>query len=581
MINPGTVIFAIQAGIKLVTKVRQVAIDTAGSKPLTVPVGELIGDELESAASDYFDKHPELVRPAPADEVKAYQAITQTGPGAPRSVTEMLKQLGPLGEFKAGTGPRPAVQRLLGTVVEIAVDYFVQHPDKLGKNQGTRQVLEAFITRLDDVEFSEEPPRDLLEKVMLASLHTLGDNVTLIDDDRRLQVLVGGITQSLLTDYAALQSSPDKLRRGQLIKRISSSIMRGGATAFTSHIDLFMPGDAKAAILVKSTLSSVVKGIDGKEDLFTNESLELIYQSALVAVAENSGVFTDDVLLSSFIQNTVKALTSSQASKVFGKETVSAIVQAALLTVTENIETLVDEKDPQRQILAETITALANGLGQKLAGNASVRDLLSKRQLIELTSFIFAEVARHPEQLLHSVDDDELKTVLAQIIGSTAKALGDDPKRLVNGDTYVTLVQTALQVGLQNADKLLKLDTTKVRDNILYQVIKEAADAVTLDSDPRRLMSREVFVHTITGILPVVSANLGPLLGNKIKEPVKNTISTLLTLAASGQPLENLVNGANLAPLIEEILLQVLREELDVRDTAAVIDTARIILKII
>jgi len=585
MINPSPVIFAIQACIKLTIKVREIAIDDTADKPLTTPAGTLIGDELEAAASHYFDQHPAVAPANEADQVKTFQAIVKIeqgiAAGTPPNVREMLKQLGPVAQLKPGTGPRPALQRLLGTVAEIAVDYFVANPEKLGRNQGTRQVLAAFIARLDDVEFSEEPPRDLIEQIMHASLRTLGEHVTLIDDDQRVQALIGGVTQSLLGDYDSLESAAGQVRRGELVRRISSSILRGGASAFTSHIDLFMPGDDKTAPVVKSTLSALVKGIEGRENLFTNESLELIYQSALVAVAENSGIFTDDVLLTSFISKTVQALTSKPAQNVFGPETVSAILQAALATVTENVETLVNPDDPEKQILAEAVTALANGLGQKLAGKATARELLSKKQLVHLTSLVFAEVARHPEQLLHSVDDDDLKTVLAQIVGSTAKALGDDPKRLINGETYLMLVESALQTGLLNADKLLDLDSSKVSTNILFQVIKEAADAVKQHPDPRRLMSREVFVHTVTGILPVVSANLEPLLASKLKEPVKTTIRTILDLASSGGSLENLVNGANLSPLIEEILLQVLREELDIRQTADVVATARSILKIV
>jgi hypothetical protein len=63
-----------------------------------------------------------------------------------------------------------------------------------------------------------------------------------------------------------------------------------------------------------------------------------------------------------------------------------------------------------------------------------------------------------------------------------------------------------------------------------------------------------------------------------VKEPVKTTIRIILDQASSGA-LENFVNGANLAPLIEQMLLKVLREELATSDTAAVIATAKIILK--
>jgi hypothetical protein len=48
---------------------------------------------------------------------------------------------------------------------------------------------------------------------------------------------------------------------------------------------------------------------------------------------------------------------------------------------------------------------------------------------------------------------------------------------------------------------------------------------------------------------------------------------------ASSGPLENSINGANLAPLIEQMLHKVLREELAASDTAAVIATAKLILK--
>lgn len=585
MINPGTIIFAIQAGIKLAGKARDIFIDHTHEHAVVLPVGDIAGNELESMAVDYFRDHPELRAPgAPmawvktnADKVSAYRAIMDIQAGKPQDALSLIQRLGGVEQTNAGFGARPALQRVVGLVAEIGIDYFALNPDKLGRNNGTRQVLESFIRNLEEVNFSESTPKILLSHVMHASLRTLHDNVTLLDDDRRLQTLVGGVTQSLLEDYEALGSAAERTRRGDLIQRIASSVVRGGAAAFTGNIDLFMPADATAKTLVKTTLSGVIAGIDGKEDLFTNESLELIYRSALTAVAENSTIFTDQKLLTSLIKGTVTALSTPQASKVFGAETVSAIVQSALLAVTENIETLIDTGKPEQQILADTVTAITHGLGKRLAGGATARDLLSKRQLVELTQFAFAEVARHPEQLLHRVDDDDVKTVLAQIIGSTAKALGENPKLLVTGEGFLTIVKSAVRTGVLNADKLLDLDTTSVRDNLLFKITQQAIEAVTAHPDPRRLVSRDVFVAIVTGILPVVSANLEDLLGNSLKKPVKATISVALELASG--TLQNRVNGANLPVLIEELLIQVLQDELTLTETAAVIHAAKLILK--
>ncbi|MFO1486532.1 MAG: hypothetical protein U1F71_24430 [Verrucomicrobiaceae bacterium] len=584
MIDPELVIFAIQAGIKLASRVQQILIDHTHEHASAMPVGDLVGSELESAAADYFKDHKELREPGAAfswvsnleDKVSAYRAIMGIQQSNSQDAPGIIRQLKGLDQLKEGFGSRPAAQRIVGIVAEIGIDYFALNPDKLGKNNGTRQVLASFIRNLDDVNFSDTTPQELIYHVMHASLRTLHDNVTLLDDDRRLQTLVGGVTQSLLDDYESLGSAAARVRRGDLIKRVSSSIVRGGAAAFTGNIDLFMPGDAKAKPLVKSTLSGVIAGIDGKEDLFTNESLELIYKTALTAMAENSTVFTDDKLLTALIRGTVDALSGTQAARVFGPETVSAVVHAALEAVTENVETLIDPTTPEKQVLADTITAIANGLGKRLAGNATARDLLSKRQLVELAKFAFSEVAKHPEQLLHSVDDDELKSVLAQIIGSTAKALGDDPAKLVTGEGFLTLVQAAVKTGVLNADKLLDLDTTHVRDNVLFQVIQQAADAVIEHKDKRRLMSREVLVTTLTRILPVISANLDGLAGSKLKTPVKATITAALDLASD--KLSGRINGANLPALIEGLLVQVLQEKLTLAETAAVANAAKLIL---
>lgn len=591
MINPSTIIFAIQAGIKLVGKAEQILIDETNERALLLPLGDDAGDPIEALALKHYREHPELRAAGEpyaglttnAEKVRAYRALKNIQDGRTRLVADAIKQLEGINQVKNGFGAPPVLQRILGTVAEIGIDYFALNPDKLGKNSGTRVVLEAFIRHLDEVNFSEKTPKLLIQHVLHASLRTLNDNITLIDDEKRLQVLLGGVTKSLLEDYDALTSAEEKIRRSTLIKRISSSVVRGGAAAFSSNIDIFMRNDEQSKQIVQATLSTIVAGINGKEDLFTNESLELIYKSALTAVAENSTVFTDDKLLKSLIRSTVTALTTKQAQEVFGTDIVSAIVQGALYAVTENVETIIDSTKPEQLLLANTITAIANGLGRQLSGDATARHLLSKRQLVELTKTVFAEVAKHPEQLLHSVDDTEMNTVLAQIIGSTAKALGDDPQLLVTGEGFLTLVQSALKTGVLNADKLLDLGTSSVRNNVLFQVIQQAATAVreSDDTDKRRLVSRDMFVSVVTRILPVVSANLDGLLNDNgkptIKPAVKATITKALELASG--TLQNRINGANLPILIEEMLMQVLQDELALTETAAVVNTAAIILK--
>ena len=160
----------------------------------------------------------------------------------------------------------------------------------------------------------------------------------------------------------------------------------------------------------------------------------------------------------------MKALTDTQGRKLFSPEMVSTLMREVLEIAAENMETLIDPSNPQRQILATTLTAIARSLTTTtLAGRGSVADLFSKRQLVDLVRVAFHEVASHPEQLLHENMDQEHKTALAQIIGSVANALGDEPSRLVTGRGFIELVKIAIPVAVANAQQLLKLGSPSTR----------------------------------------------------------------------------------------------------------------------
>jgi hypothetical protein len=364
-------------------------------------------------------------------------------------------------------------------------------------------------------------------------------------------------------------------RREDFVRRIGSSILKGGAQAFSQNIDLFLPENSDSRQLVSSTLTQLLKGINGKENLFTNESLELLFHSALRAVAENARVFSDDAVLQELISRTVTAMTDATGKKVFSAETVSAVLGEVLSVAAENIETLIDPTNPQKQLLANATMAVAQSLSGSLAGGGTVRDLLSRQQLVSLMAVVFKEVAKHPEQLLGDTKFGDRKAALAQIIGSVARALGDDPHRFVNGEGFVILVETAMQTAAKNAGKLLNLDTTNTRDNVLFAVIQQTVDAILDKGDPRLLLNREVFLDLAERILPVVSANLAGL--DEAPQAVRDAVGAALDLAQG--ELRGRINGANLPALIVELLTEVLWNELDLTEASAVLRSATRALK--
>jgi len=586
--NAALIMFGIEAGVKLGTKLNDVLVDATVEKPMLLPVGELFGSVTEDDAIEFFDNHSELTtagqpyhRYSRADKLKAYKTLKQiddrvVGSGSVSSeAIQIVSNLQKLQQYKKGFGSKPALQRVVGTLVEIGIDYFVAHPEAIGAKSGERKILQAFVESLDEVNFAEGTRTEIVSDVLVSALDMLKGNTTLIADAARIQALVGGVTNSLLKDIQDAGSIAAMKRREDFVRRIGSSILKGGAQAFSQNIDLFLPEDSDAKPLVSSTLTQLLEGLHGKENLFTNESLELLFHSALRAVAENPKVFSEDAVLQQLITRTVKAMTDATGRKVFSEETVAAVLEEALSVAAENIETLIDPANPQKQLLANATRAVAQSLSGALAGGGTVKDLLSRQQRVSLMGVVFKEVAKHPEQLLGDATLGDRKAALAQIIGSVARALGDDPRRFVNGEGFVMLVEIVMQTAAKNAEKLLNLDTTNTRDNVLFAVIQQTVDAILDKGDPRQLLNREVFLTLAERILPVVSANLAGL--DEAPQAVQDAVGVALGLAQG--ELKGRINGANLPTLIVGLLTEVLWKELDLTETTAVLRSATEALK--
>lgn len=573
--DPALIIFAIEAVIRLGRKLSEVLVDDVHERPLLLPLGDLHANVGEVNAIEFFDR-PEnrhlVMEGGPyfgfdrAQKAKAHATLIVLderlgGRGdALADATETVVALQRFEQLKEGFGANSPLQRVLGTIIEIGIDYFAANPDALGKESNGRKVLVAFVSRLDDVEFAEGTRHEIVGDVLVAALHVLNDNVALVGDDQRLQVLLGGVTTAVIEEIEAGDSEAEKVRREDLFKRIGRSVIRGGATTFSENTDLFLPTDGAAKSLVESALAQTLAGLRDHEDLFTAEAVEVIFDNALRAVGENAQLFSDEKILQELIEQTTQVLADEEVENILSRETASSILAIGLEVTAENAETLIDTSKPQKQLLASTVAALAQGLSNELAGGARFRELLSRRQLVELASITFEEVARHPEQLLGDSLDEPRRTALAQVIGSVAAALGDDPKQLLNGEGVLELVPTALRVSLRNADKLLDLDSEDPETNLLFRITREMAEAALEADDPRKLISREVFLEMVERALPVVSANVGPLLGEG-QPLVKQVVTTALDLASG--PLENRTNGENLPALVQQLLTDVLRDELN------------------
>lgn len=85
-------------------------------------------------------------------------------------------------QWRDGDDPkRPVIQRIAGTLVEIAIDYAKSDPTLFGGNGRGERVARAFLLSLDDVDFAEAKFDDLLIEVFRAGLRTLEEQGDLVN----------------------------------------------------------------------------------------------------------------------------------------------------------------------------------------------------------------------------------------------------------------------------------------------------------------------------------------------------------------------------------------------------------------
>jgi hypothetical protein len=147
-----------------------------------------------------------------------------------------------------------------------------------------------------------------------------------------------------------------------------------------------------------------------------------------------------------------------------------------------------------------------------------------------------------------------------------ASALGDQPTKLVNGTTFVELVQSSLTITMKNLDKLLDLRSTDPKINLLFKTLEALVRGALSGPDGRRLVDRDVFVAAAEGMLRAVSANTG-LPPDGIAQVVSDTVVSVLQLSTGS--LENRINGDNLPLLIAGLVAAGLRGDLRLDDPNA------------
>jgi len=488
-------------------------------------------------------------------------------------------------QWRDGADPkRSPVQRIAGTVIEIAMDYVKVDPTLFSGNGTGDRITRAFLLSLSEVDFAESDHDDLLLDVMRASLDTFRVHTDIVISEEHLAALLRQVSRTMAgaIDAAKKSTNDDRLRALYRLRReVLQDVIRVSAKTVSENMTAFVgvAGSPKEQLL-ENVFSVVLDTIATESDLINRKTLTDIYAASLRAVAQNPALLVPEkdgngsqALLRNLIAGIGTELARSSSSDppgIFTPEIGKDIIDVALQVLSDHLPTLADPGDPEKQLLVDALHRLALSMRDDFHSEKKLSALLdglfTRQHLVDLTRIVFTAVARSPDGLVQGVEDDSRRSALAQIIGSVAASISADAKQFLSGDNYLDLFAVALQAFMVNPDRLLSLDTTGPADNVMARVIAAAVNSVVKNaqSEGRNLLNGDLLVAAVETALAVVSKNVDGF--TREPEIVSMVMDRLLNAATN--LLANELDAENLIVALEAILPMALRgrEVLDQSD---------------
>jgi hypothetical protein len=553
------IVFAIQAGVKLLQTGRKVYVEATIGGDVVVPLppvfagmnsplakarnhAESLRDGAPAAKQRFkalyqkalaasFDGDAALAADGQWRLVQAYLADIAEGlvPAVHRGAAE-LASVAVLEQWEQGRSPFPsAVQRVAGTLVEIAIDYFVNVPGSLSTDSKRGKALQQFLSGLDDVQFADARWDSLVISLFTAALDTLADNTELVtgdgDEQSLLRTIVAGVAQDVGAKLAAneigdLDAEARLAHFGQVVLR---SLLRNAGTAVVASPSILGLEDGAGQAMVQSVGSAFLGLLLGDDDdslgaglrrVASTGGLDQLIQAALRAVVEHPDLFrTGNSTADKWLRGILTDLydRAGAGESFFDAELFAAIATSAVDHGLRELPALLKPGASGSAVLVDIARVVFDRLTETVGGKPRWQGLqLSRSDVAALFDGVFASLAAHTTwfhrkgQLRHALEaaastipfvievvgalgDGSLKALLrsGKLAGVIAAVLASDALRAVAGAEEAAraarvvaglnkVLDAVWKSGANGADRLLD-------ENVLLDLLAALVASDVLD----------------------------------------------------------------------------------------------------
>ncbi len=494
--NSQLIIFAIRAGLRLYAAGRKSYVEATLDRPLVLPLPQ--GPNINAASARMFFKNDirgkEIAKVEENERIRILLAAADTGELDSAGEEEFkqiyftyLRELNPdnfnypvmtdepkghelvaimtIRQWSKGElGDRPtALQRVAGTLVNVAVDYFVHSPEAISERRPVGRALKAFLDALDTIDFAQAPPSDIAGDLLISVVESVGYHPELIGNTETEKKLVQNVATTLSKAAKEhLGNAPTDIRweGSAWLQMISRAVVKGGFdTVLADPNTVLGAGDAGAKFIqeVGGTISNLLVGPDRLRfrELMSGEGVNTVVKSALQAIAKNPGILRiDNQGFHHIFVGVADGL--SQQPNLLTADIFPEIVRLVLDKSAANLELVWPEgtTDPAKHLLLtgtrQLFTAIA--AGSREAGWPT----LTRNQILDIAATLFDEILDNPDWLLQKADLGN-DSALSVTVRAVLESLQMVEKQRFSGDAVTAVLSAAFKATAMRLELLKKL----------------------------------------------------------------------------------------------------------------------------
>jgi hypothetical protein len=503
MVPATTVLFAIQAGVRLYTTGKEVYTQHVATSAIAFPLlkglridADIMARWLKDEDQRAPDRFSGLYSGAHAEDATKKLRAALERPRNERSRDDDLlivdAYIALFPHEDAGTAARPGEQGFIfslnnqeqialyrveqwtqgeldkvpsplwsvaATLVELSVDYFANQPGAVSTKTPQGRALKAFLQAVDEnLDFHNTSLSGVVGNLMIAALETVSKHPSLVVGGDAEEKLVMSVTKSMAgslakrkDEIAALDSlSVEHL--GTILQSVSRAALKAGADTVLEEPGAWFGMDEAESDLVSKVGSTLVDVVldqgNGLDQIWSVDTLEKLADAAFRAVAAHPGLVAGDD--NTGLKRLVGDLASDLAKhdKVISRDALPDVFALVVEHTAGNIEALWGDdfaQGPSHLLVTASRTVLTS-LGDT-AQDGRWPPELTKADLTKTLDVVFAEVVENKAWLrVDGAESPHLKILLDNVFA----VLGSYKLSQINAETGLAIAQSALRATGQN-----------------------------------------------------------------------------------------------------------------------------------